>query len=156
MRIDGLQDFELVVDQLGHRVHAQLLEDLAELLDDELGVVAAGREAERRHLVHLQVVDLRHGDVVARLQPLLDRLDDAPLVLERPAAAQAQGELEHTDFDLTQPIASSRSSRTTSNDSSTSPTLTSSKLASLRPHSKPSLTSRTSSLKRLSDSRPVV
>ena len=59
--------------------------------------VGDDREAHDRELVVVEGLDLGDGDEVLAVEPVLERADHAPLVLERLALADEQLELEDAD-----------------------------------------------------------
>src|SRR5690606_30544494 len=92
------------------------------------------------------------GEVAALAQGRQQRLQDAPLLLERAAPGEMQLPGADRDGHPAVPLELSSRVRFTSssrNDSMRSPTLMSLKFSMPMPHSWPSRTSRTSSLKRL-------
>src|SRR5256714_1073038 len=116
-----------------------------------LGVPPIGRHDARRQLGALPQVmvgRLRGRDVEAVVETVLEALQDVALVLERVTRREVQ--LPGHDADDHAGV-SERAISSMRYASIRSPTFTSLKFSTPMPHSKPSRTSRTSSLKRLSD-----
>src|SRR6059058_656897 len=114
---------------------------------------AVGAHHGRRELGALpEIVVRRLGDrdVEAVMHPILQALHDRALVLQRLARGQMQLPHHHT-HDHDSVALSERATSSMRYDSIRSLTFTSLKFSMPMPHSKPSRTSRTSSLKRLSD-----
>src|SRR5690606_37538216 len=95
---------------------------------------------------------LRDGDVAALAERRQQRLQDTPLLLERAAPGEMQlpgADRDDHPAELLELSSRVRFTSSRRNDSMRSPTFTSLKFSMPMPHSCPSRTSRTSSLKRL-------
>src|SRR5215831_3569537 len=126
---------------------AKRLDNLLQRVTHVTRLVADHGEPEDRELAIILGFDLRHRYVESLPQPILDAANHLALVLERPRLAEQQANSERADCH------SSTDSHAARNRD-TGPTHSSPLI--LMPHSKPSRTSRTSSLTRLSESRPTV
>src|SRR5713101_1980392 len=118
-----------------------------------LRVTAVGRHHAHRQLGALPQVlmrRLRRGHVEAVVEAVLEALQDVAFVLERVARHQVQLPRPHAHDHAG---VSERATSSIRYASIRSPTFRSLKFSTPMPHSNPSRTSRTSSLKRLSEAR---
>src|SRR6267378_5557906 len=127
--------------------------ELVRLAQHALGMAPVGAHYGGRQLGALpQIVmpGLRDGHVEAVVHPILEALHDRALVLQRLARRKMQLP-HHHPHDHDSAALRDRATSSTRYDSIRSLTFTSLKFSMPMPHSNPSRTSRTSSLKRLSD-----
>src|SRR5262245_58881191 len=75
-------DLDLVVDELGLGMEAQLIHDLLQQPADVLGVVAHRGHAERDGLPHVLIVHFGDRDVEAPAQAVLDAAHHMALFLQ--------------------------------------------------------------------------
>src|SRR5216110_3315508 len=131
-------------------------DQLVRFAQHALGVAAIGADHGSRQLRPLPEIlmpRLGHRHVEAVVHPVLEALHDRPLVLERLARGQVQLPHHHAHNHDSGAV-SERATSSMRYDSIRSPTLMSLKFSIPMPHSKPSRTSRTSSLKRLREPMP--
>src|SRR5262249_4911572 len=92
----GLQ-FHLVIQELRHRMHPQRLHDLAQGCLHVVRLVADHGHAQHGTLTIVLFLDVRHRDVEAVADAVLDALDHLPLVLEAAGFADQQANAESAD-----------------------------------------------------------
>src|SRR5262249_5432409 len=93
----GHLDLQLKVDQLGHRVAAQGLHDLAEGSAYVVGLGAHHGHSQNGQLTVILRFNLRNRDVESVPQPILDAAHHLTFILETPGFTHQQPDAEGTN-----------------------------------------------------------
>src|SRR5881394_2380646 len=144
------EQINLEIDHRNLRYRSYEIHQFSERAFDIPAVVAHHRHADHGTAMLVQRIHFRDRDVMCVSNSILQALHDTPFVLQRHRIDDRQLDLKHANRHCLQFDYSVRWNVSRTYASNRSPTLMSSKFASLMPHSRPAFTSLASSFTRRS------